>query len=306
MKAKGQQAAEGGTARRIFAYLDGQLDADARAAMEAEAARDSGVAADLAACRSLFEALGGLGRLAPSAEFAVLTLARLRVRPSPWARLRSWVAGTGSPVLPNVFAAFLDGELSRSQTRTLRQFVDSDPEAAAALEDWTRVYRCLGRLPQLQPASGFGSRVMARAPVPAQRRRRPGLVARWTRKRWPGRRERLAAGFGVAFGVAFWPAAFVTVVAHGVFSNPQVTLGGLASFVGAKVVAWGAALPGAFGAAVTGIAQETSGLWQGTASFAPVVVAALAAGAVLVPLSVWILYKNALNNSGMEGQHAPV
>jgi len=306
MTAKGKQAAASVTARRLFAYLDGHFDADAQAAVEAEAARDPAVAAELAACRSLFEALDGLGRLAPPTEFAVRTLARLRVRHSLWDRLRGWVAGTGPPVFLNVFAAFLDGELSRSQARTLRRFVDSDPEAAAALEGWARIYRRLGRLPQLRPASGFGARIMAATPIPTARKRRLGLVEKWARKRWPGRRERLAAGFGVAFGVVFWPAAFVAVIAHGVFSNPQITLGGLAGFVGAKVLAWGAALPGVFGAAVTGVAQESFGLWQGTASFAPAVMTALAAGGVIVLLSVWILCKNALNSSGMEGQHAPV
>lgn len=309
-------------AERAFAYLDGELGAEERSAFEAEARRNPDLAAELAAARAFFRALGTLGELSPSPDFAVRTMARLRLPASPWARFWSWMSGSDSVVVRNPLAALAAGELSRRQAAWVAAYVASEPEAAASLAAWRRLHRRLERLPALEPAAGFPLRVMARVPSARVRaleagaragarrsRSRAAAVAGWAAKMLPRRQERLAAVSGVAFG----PFAVVAAVAWAVFSNPLVTFSDVAAFATAKITA----VSGAAGAFVADLAVSTArswspelwnsgsqGLLEGATASAPAVAGGLAAFAALSLASAWVLYKN-VKVSGTEGFHAP-
>lgn len=304
--------------QRAFAYLDGELGADERSAFEAEAKRNPDLAAELAAARAFFRAMSTLGELSPSPDFAVRTMARLRLPASPWARFWSWMSGSDSVVVRNPLAALAAGELSRRQAAWVAAYVASEPEAAASLAAWRRLHQRLERLPALEPAAGFPSRVMARLPSARVRALGAGTrrsrswaaaVAGWAAKMLPRRQERLAAVSGVAFG----PFAVVAAVAWAVFSNPLVTFSDVAAFATAKI----AAVSGAAGAFVADLAVSTArswspdlwnsgsqGLLEGATASAPAVAGGLAAFAALSLASAWVLYKN-VKVSGTEGFHAP-
>lgn len=305
-------------AERAFAYLDGELGAEERSAFEADAKRNPDLAAELAAARAFFQALDTLGELSPSPDFAVRTMARLRLPASGWARFWSWMSGSDSVVVRNPLAALVAGELSRRQAAWVAAYAASEPEAAASLAAWRRLHRRLERLPALEPAAGFPLRVMARVPSPHARvlgagahgsRSRTAAVAGWAAKMLPRRQERLAAVSGVAFG----PFAVVAAVAWVVFSNPLVTFSDVAAFATAKI----AAVSGALGTFVADLAVSTArswspelwnsgsgGLLEGATASAPAVAAGLAAFAALSLASAWVLYKN-VKVSGTEGFHAP-
>ena len=288
----------------MFSYLDGELGAGERAAFEDEISRDPGLAAEVQAFRSLMTTLDELADFSPSPDFKARVIASLRTRASARARLWSWLASSVYPTVPNVFAALLDEGLSVRQARTLSAFVARDPDAAAALASWKHLYEQLDGLPAFVPADGFGERVMARvAASRAPVRSRAPLASR-IRGWLPRRRERLAAASGIAFG----PTAAFAVTAYMVFSNPLVTASNVASF------AWGkgtAALSGLgqalFGSAATSPATgRVFGLLDGVAAPAPSVAAVLLLLGGLTLVSAWILYKNVVKVSALEGRHAPV
>lgn len=305
-------------AEMAFAYLDGELGAEERSAFEADAKRNPDLAAELAAARTFFQALDTLGELSPSPDFAVRTMARLRLPASAWARFWSWMSGSDSVVVRNPLAALVAGELSRRQAAWVAAYTASEPEAAASLAAWRRLHRRLERLPALEPAAGFPLRVMARVPSARARaleagahgsRSRAAAVAGWAAKMLPRRQERLAAVSGVAFG----PFAVVAAVAWAVFSNPLVTFSDVAAFATAKIAA-GSEAAGAF---VADLAVSTArswspdlwnsgsqGLLEGATASAPAVAGGLAAFAALTLASAWVLYKN-VKVSGTEGFRAP-
>lgn len=65
------------TGERLAAYLDGALDADETAALEAELARDAGLRARLEAIRDADRALGALGDVPVPADFSASLRSRL-------------------------------------------------------------------------------------------------------------------------------------------------------------------------------------------------------------------------------------
>lgn len=233
-----------------------------------------------------------LPRLAPASDFQARILARLRIRQSAWARLYGQLTGSRYDI-PDAFDALLEGELSRRQVRALAAFVAADPEAGAALADRKRLAERLARVPSLGPRLGFADRVMARVSA-AQSPLRRRILARLRMRAaqlLPGRRERLAAVFGVAFGPA---AAFGA--AYAVLSDPLATVAGTAGFAWAKV---GTVLP-PFAQFTVGGAEDIV-----AAATAPVVAAGLMAFAAISVLSGWILYRNLVKVVAPEQRHVP-
>ncbi len=319
---KGQQRTPerrrpGGAAlKRIFAYLDGELSPGQRAAFEADVARDSAMAADLASAQALFDSLNGLEKLSPAPDFAVRAMARLQLRPSLWARLWGWVAGTGPPVVHNPLAALIDGGLPRRQASAIAAFARSNAEATEALARWKSLHERLDRLPALAPGATLPLRVMAQLPVARalpRRSRTAAFLAERARQLLPRPQERLAAVSGAAFG----PAAVVASLAWVVFRNPLVTTSDVAGFVADKA---GAAATGIAGTFIGGLGDNTAqdawgagswgsgawGFWQEATASAPAVAAGLVVFAALSVASAWVLYRNArVRVSAMERRYAP-
>ena len=297
---KGKQEPPRATTQRIFAYLDGELAASQQAAFEAEAARDPVLAADVSKAQAVFQALATLDDLSPATDFSVRTMARLHLRPSPWARLWGWVAGAGHTVVRNPLAALVEGDLSRRHANAVAAFAASDPDAAVSLASWKRLLERLESLPVLAPGPALPVRVMAQVPVAQAPRRRSGtaaLFAEWARKLLPRPQERLAAASGAVFG----PAAVVASVFWVVFSNPLVRASDVVGFVAAKI---GTAVAGLAGAFFGGMALGGWGFWQEATVSAPAVATGLAAFGALAVASGWVLYKN-VKVSVTEERYAP-
>ena len=322
MRPDRKEQAPGAQARRMFAYLDGEMSARARAEFEATLAADRILAAEVESHRTLLAALDELAPHSPSRDFRVRLLASLNVRQSWWARLRNRLWNPAPPVA-NVFTELLDRELAPRQARALKAFVEHDPDAAASLESWRHLFQALDSLPGLKPSEGFADRVMARvralqlqqASHPAVARSRAGLpelplgnrqwaLARgWIDRRWPSPRDRFAVTSGVAVG----PVAAFLVTLHMLSGNPLLTTSNVASFLetraGATVSQLSDALfAGSFADAAMERIRDVAGGWifSGTT-----LAAGLLVFGVLTLTSAWILYRNVIKIPRSDRRHAP-
>jgi len=312
---------------RMFAYLDGKLSAVERDAFEAELAADPSRAREVEGHRALLATLDEMAAHAPSSDFRVRVLAALNTPESWWGRIRRRLLGSPVP-MSNVFTAFLDEGLTVRQARALTAFVARDPEAAAALAGWKRLFAELRSLAGFAPSEGFADRVMARLHVVAQQRgvrsaparadgRRlawiPGLPAAaryWELAtaridaRWPTPRDRFAVTSGMAVG----PVAVFVVTLHMLSGNPLLTTSNVASFVRIRV-----------GGAVTQLTDAVSGNATANATLGrvsafldtwaldgPTVAAGVILFGALTLLSAWILYRNVIKVSPLENRHVSV
>lgn len=243
-------------------------------------------------------ALRALPQLSPAPDFQVRVLAQLRIRKFAWVRLRAWLTGSSCGV-PDAFGALLEGGISRRQARALAAFVAVDPEAGAAVADRKRLAERIARVPSLGPRLGFADRVMARVPVaPFPFRHRALARARaQAAKLLPGRKERLAAVFGLAFG----PAVALGAV-FAVLSDPLATVANVGGFAWTRLATSLPQLAGASAGALEG--AGAGGIVPAVAT--PVVVGGLLVLAALAVLSGWILYRNLVKVVAVEQQHAQV
>lgn len=290
--------------RQLFSYLDGELDPGGRTAFEARMKADGKLAAEVRAFRSLLTALDRLAAFSPSADFKVRVLALLRARRSFRARLRWLFMGAHHPAVPNVFTELIEEGLSPRQARALVAFVSRDREAATALAGWKRLHGRLDRLPAFEPQPGFGDRVMAHVTVRPVRARAASRAPQWATRLWPERRQRLAAVLGVAFAPTMLAAGFAYTLIS-IFSNPLVTP------VDALRFAWNKGAGAVSGAANTifgGWAGEIgdAGGWGLIGAIVPVAALGLLVMSGLALISARILYKNVVNNPGLDRDHAPV
>ena len=286
--------------RRLFSYLDGELDPSDRAAFETEVASDPSLEAELRSCRAIFRALDAIEPLAPSADFGASVLISVRTRWTLGQRFRSWLAGGSDVATPSVFDAMLDGRLPAKQAEVLEALAARDSEVAGVLAGWRRLHRELGRLPELAPAAGFADRVMARVPLSAVERS-PGRLATLLGGLWPAGRKRLAAVSGIAVG----PTAVVAGIAYMLFTNnPLVTASNLGGFLWNKVSdSVAVASQGIMDSATNMLAAMGAGGVPWTFSL-PIVLISASLFAGLTLASVWILYRNVPNTSGLEPRHA--
>lgn len=287
---------------RILSYLDGELSAGERADLEAEAARDPKMAEAVASFRALAITLGELGSFQPSSDFGARVLASLHMRTSMWTRLRGWLPGARSPIPPNPLTAFLEQELSKRQARTLAALLSSNPEVEAAAIHWRKLFGKLERLPAFAPLTGFSQEVLARLKVvPPTRWHR--LLARVRELR-----SRRLQWMAAASGAALAPTAVVSVAIYMVLSHPLVTLTGLGKFAWTKATAALAKLFGALVGSAAGspAAQEVYRFVTGLASPRSTVATVVVLFGGLTLLSGWILYRNIVNDPGMDRQHVPV
>ena len=279
--------------RRLFSYLDGELDPAARAAFEAEAAADPALTAELRAFGSLFAAMRSMEPVVPPTDLEVSVIASLRTRPTHLRRVWTWLTGSLHGSASGAFDAMLDGRLTTRQAGALAALAARDQEAARVLSGWHRLGRELSRLPEFAPSHGFADRVMARVRLPEAAPSRAAALG-LLRGLWPRRQERLAAASGIAFG----PSAAVAGIAYMLFANnPLVTLSNLGSFLWSKsreallgvsqgLIDAGANFPVAVGGSgFTGMVSE------------PAILGGLLLLGGLTLASAWILYRNFVNTT---------
>ena len=291
---------------RLFAYLDGELSPVDRSALEAEAAADPALRAELRAFRSIFASMKDLESPAPPPDLEVSVIAALQTRPTPLHRLWGWFTGSlhGRPP-GGPFDAILDGRLTTRQAAALSSLAARDAEAARVLAGWRRLGHELSRLPEFAPAHGFADRVMARVTVPEAPPSRTRATV-WIRGLWPRRQERLAAASGIAFG----PTAAVAGTAYLLFANnPLVTLSNLGSFLWDKGREAFLGVSQSLFDAGLGIPAAPGGL-AGMAS-TPAILASLLLVGGLTLVSAWILYRNifrttAVYTTASERRHVSV
>ena len=292
--------------RRLFSYLDGELDPAARTAFEAEAGRDPVLTAELRFFRFLLGAMKSMEPVVPPTDLEVSVIASLRIRPSLPRRLWMWLAGSSHEPASGAFGDLLDGRLTTRQAAALSALAAGDADAARILAGWRRLGRELSRLPEFAPADGFADRVMARVQIPEATRSLS--FAPWRlRSLWPGRQERLAAASGIAVG----PVATMAGIAYMLFANnPLVTLSNLGSFL------WGKSQEAFLGVsqglidAGWSVPAALEGSLAGVVS-APVILASLLMLGLITLASGWILYRNIFNNAAVnttitERRHASV
>lgn len=286
-------------AARIFAFLDGEMDAAKAAEFELEAARDPRTVQELAACRTLFESLQTMRRQRPAKGFATRVVAARILEaegggPRRFGRRLAW---------RDPFGALADGTLPRRQARALLAFAARDAEAAAALDSSRRLLQGLAELPGFRPSEGFANRVASQAasslrPVQAEE----SALTRLRAACWPRRGRRLAFASGLAAG----PATVVAATAWLVLSRPLTTLPNVLGFAWTKASAAAAGLADSISTTVAGsaLARDAYGIVNGAGAWAPAAAAGAVALLALGMLSTWVLYKNIVTANGTGGKHA--
>jgi anti-sigma factor RsiW len=302
-------------------FLDGSLPAG-----EAEAVREH--VASCARCRSeleawqvLFHELGELGDLAPSDGFAERVMGALP-RPEreklPLAarvsgRLRAWIARPEPATAPGhlsgeVIQDFLDGLLPRPEVAAAETHLHGCRLCRDEVDTWRTLMVRLDDVPRVAPSEGFTERVMAHVRVQnALVAAQPSLQERlgsWLDAVSPRTRRRVA---GLA-GAAVTPLATLALVAYAVFSHPLVTVGNLLSFLwleaqDAVAVLATALLGETVESGLLGVAQSVVG-GVGAAPGAAALVLAMFSG--LTAVAVWVLYRNLIAPTSVDGRYAHV
>lgn len=328
MRTDRKTAAPDPHAERMLSYLDGGLSAAERNAFEAELAADPGRAREVEDHRALAAALDEMAAYAPSGDFRARVLAYLNTPDPWWVRLRRRFRGAPEP-MSNVFTAFLDEGLTARRSREFTAFAARDPEAAAALAGWKRIFAQLESLPGLAPSEGFADRVMVRLRLPEQEQAARPKVARaggrwgpralpplrspsryrelataWVDARWPTPRDRFAVTSGMAVG----PVAVFLVTLHMLSGNPLLTTSSVASFLRTRAGGAVSRLTDAVSGnpAADFAIGRVSGLQDAWTVNGPTFAAGLTLFGVLTFLSAWILYRNVVKVPPTENRHVSV
>lgn len=285
--------------------IQGLLDADeARADSAAESARRhlddcAGCRARVDAWREVFGELGQLRRFAPPGRFSERVMASIEppaeaVNPSrawSWARLRRWLTRpSGQAHLSGRRLQDLaDGVLSRKRTALARAHLATCTLCEGRLVGWRRLMTALEALPALAPAAGFAETVMARWREMATEatRRDPAASAR---RFWP----RSPRGWVLAGTLTSVPVAAFAGAAAFVSTVPQLTTGGLATYLWWQARDALSALGGSLLAAVmqSGAAFRAYTLADYLIAAPATAAAGAAAFTTLTLTSIWVLHRN--------------
>lgn len=250
------------------------------------------------AWREVFRELGELGRIAPPGRFAERVMAAVQPqaagRPATvwgWSRVRRWFARPAAVrhLTGRRLQDLADGALSLPRAARAKAHLAACERCEGRFAGWRRLVATLESLPCLGPPSGFADAVMARWHRMAEERAVRSQARRgWAL--WP-RSPRGWAVTGALLGV---PAAAMSGLAVFVSSFPQLTAGGLISYL-----SWQAT------DALSGLGNSLlGGLMQSGAAFRAYAVADFmltspgitAAGAAaftsLTLAATWVLHRN--------------
>lgn len=298
------------SAERMQAFLDGDLPDGDAASVRAHVEACPRCRSELSAWETLFEDLGELPALAPSAAFRGRILSALPAEGTARAGGRR-TAGVpqGAHVPAGRLQDHLEGRLAARMAVEVEGHLDSCAVCRAELADFRRVALALDAVPRLAPGAEFGERVMAAwrveqmarvAMAPTTRWER---VAAWARSRAPSSRQ----GWAAVLGVATAPAVIAALVVQAVFSHPLVTVGSLVAFLRLQVGDLAAALGGrATGALETlGLEPLSRAVLDALASPAVAAGAATAASG-LTFAALWVVYRFLVASQPADRPYAPL
>ncbi len=281
--------------------IQGLLDARrARAGAGPESARRhladcAGCRARLDAWREVFDELGRLRRFAPPGRFAERVLSAVELRGT--ARARSWTrpvrwarrAFARTHLAGRTLQDLADGALSRRRAALARAHLATCARCASELADWRRLVTALEALPALAPAAGFAEGAMARwrGSVSETARGNPAARARRFRPRSP-------RGWVLAGTLASVPAAGFAGAAAFVSTVPQLTGGGLATYLLWQVRDALSAL----GGSLLATGMQSAATFRAYTLAEPLIaspataVAGAAGFTALTFVSLWVLHRN--------------
>ncbi len=297
------------SAETLQGFLEGELSTREHARTEEHLASCARCASELEAWRLLFEELGELPTLAPTASFSERVMAQVQPpKTLPWAARAAAYLGLGASARhpsSDRLQDFVDGGLPHRQAARVRTHVERCPICADEVDTWNDLAATLGRVERLTPAPDFADRVMARVRIPEPV---PVRVPEW--------RRALAAAWGFVpktrrawaaiCGVAVTPVTTLWLVLWTVVTHPAITPSGLASFAwwkasGVFSAAWGS---------LSRTALESESLFRlysflGSLAHSP---SGLVAGFLVFSLgtmaAAWVLYRNLLTTQRVEGRYA--
>jgi anti-sigma factor RsiW len=284
---------------RMQALLDGDLSpadaGDVRTSIDACAR----CTAEFEAWQMLFEDLGDLPSLAPSAAFRERVLEQVpAVRPGLLgSRVRSRAAARAARthVEGTVLQDYLDGRLAARNEARVDRHLDACSICRSELEAFRSVALAVESLPALAPSADFAERVMAEvrinqiAAVAMAPTTTTGRLVGWMRDRMPSSRQ----GWAAALGVSVVPVFTLILVVRSVFAHELVTMSNLAAFVRLQTSGLFASAGQAFSAVVARWAPAfmlDGAAWVGSS---PTLIAfSVAFVSVATMASAWVLYRN--------------
>ncbi len=285
------------SAERMQAFLDGDLTREDAASVKAHVDGCPRCRSELDAWEALFDELGELPVLAPSASFRARILESAPVAGDGRARKRR-AAGSASVVGDHVPSGrlqdHLEGRLAARVSTRIDEHLDTCAVCRSELAALRRVSLALDELGHLAPTPDFGERVMATWRVEQLTRvamaptTRWGRVAAWARAHAPSSRQ----GWAAALGVATAPAVVAVLIIQAVFSSPLVTVGNLVAFFRLKMADGMGALLAQVGSLVQAAGLEPAARAALDALQSPPVAAGAATMASgLLFAALWVVYR---------------
>lgn len=285
--------------------IQGLLDAaEGRAGDASESARRhlascAGCRARVDAWREVFGELGRLRRFAPPGRFAERVMSGIDLpagsaspsRAWSWLGLRRWLRGSaaGAHLSARRLQELADGALSRKRAAPAKAHLAACARCEDGLAGWRRLIAALEALPSFAPAAGFADRVMARWREVTEEAADRSRTAR-ARRLWP----RSPRGWALAGALGGAPVAAVAGAAAFVSTVPQLTAGGLATYL------WWQARDAlsAFGSSLLTTLMQSGAAFRAyaLADYLIASPATAAAGAAafttLMFTSLWVLHRN--------------
>jgi len=298
------------------AFLDGQASQVEEGHVREHSSSCARCRSELEAWQVLFEDLGELDEMTPSRGFQARVMEGVALLPAEHdatvaARLRGWLglrsrAPAGQHVAADRVQDLLEGLLRRDEALAVEGHLHTCSACRVEVETWRTFLGSLGGLPSFAPSAAFSERVMAHVRVQvAVVAARPTLKERLqllARSVSPRTKKRLAA----LAGAGVTPAVTLALVAYAVFSHPLVTLGNLATFLWLET---SDLLGGAVGGLLTRVTESTA-LFRAYAAMdflsgSPASLAlAVTALVALTSAATWVLYRNVLATSSVDGTYA--
>jgi anti-sigma factor RsiW len=287
---------------QIQALLDGELPARERLHAEEHLGSCARCTAELEAWSVLLSNLGDLPEISPREGFAERVMAdvRLPVTVPLAARIRGrlealWPSPSNKHPATGRLQSFLEGALPAAQAARVRTHLEGCAECGQQASQWRRLLGRLDALPRLAPSEAFAEEVMARVTIPTAMPVAT-VAPTWSRALAAARRmvPRTRRAWAAISGVAVTPAVTLGLVLYAMFSQPALTPGALASFLGWKLndlalAAWHGVVPRLL---------ESDSVFRlysllGSLTTAPwALVGGFAAFSVLTGTALWVLYRN--------------
>lgn len=293
------------TPERFQSLLDGELPAGEANGLRAEIESCARCSSEFEAWQLVFEDLGELPRLQPSAAFRQRVMDRVPTRRTPVLQGLGRRRDPAGHLAPGQIQEYLDGRLRGRAARKLEGHLDTCAVCRTEADGLHALSVQLESLPRLAPSEGFAERVMAgvrvqqMAALVESPTTRHGRFVEWVRTHLP----RPVRSWPALIGAGTAPAVVAALVLQALFSHELFTVGSLVSFLGFKLsgLLTSAAAAGNAWMADNPLAAQAWGLVLDVGA-SPALAAALATGVSGLLLgALWIVYRNVIAPGGGEG-----